>query len=336
MNTPNSVKSKIDSILDELPRYGCHAFADTAAERERVRAILSKILEKRAVEPQLSGFEEKMVAKALNVYEPYIDAAIQRKQAGEIIIRPLHIISSIQPEQIETVTGEKLWIKSVLKTRYALTMPDDLILKLESVRDCNFRIRMEEGFTDPNMPDLVGLAHSDQFSLLPEGYLSRDEDGVPLLYATARSTVPLALDMQNVVKIEFANRNHGGELWRHPRYQLNDGYFTSMNMQGFLLRSRLMAHISKAQHRYEVKLYDHGKLIAETHNFQIRQAKHVHAENENLLSNAALKEVILKFTPAASCAPEDDFLEKSGTMQKEWFASIRAKELAQIALDLTV
>ena len=335
MNTPNTVKLKIDSILNELPRYGSYALADLAAERERIRAILAKMMEKRADEPQLTGFEEKMVAKALNVYEPYIDAAIQRKQAGEIIIRPVHTIASIQPEQIETIAGEKFWIKSVLKTRYALSMPDDLILKLESVRDCNFRIRLEEGFTDPDLPDLLGLAHSEQFSLLPEGYLSRDKDGVPLLYATARSTVPLTLDMQNVVKIEFANRNHGGELWRHPQYQLNDGCFISLNMQGFLLRSRLMAHISKSQLRYEVKLYDHGKLIAETRNFQTRQAKHAQAENENLLSNTALKEVILKLTTLPGDMPEDGFFEKFDTTQKEWIASARAKELARIGLDLT-
>ncbi len=335
MNTPNTVKSKIENILNELPRFGSYAFADLAAEKERIRAILAKILEKREEEPQLSGFEEKILAKALNVYEPYMDAAIQRKQTGEIIIRPLHTIASIQPEQIETGTGEKLWIKSVLKTRYALSMPDDLILKLESVRDCNFRIRMEEGFTDPDLPDLNGMAHSEQFSLLPEGYLSRNEDGVPLLYATARSTVPLALDMQNVVRIEFANRNHGGELWRHPRYQLNDGCFISLDMQGFLLRSRLMAHISKSQQRYEIKLYDHGKLIAESRNFQTRHAKHALAENENLLNNAALKEAILKLTPGSGELPEEGFLEKFDTAQKDWFASARAKELARIGMDLS-
>lgn len=333
MNTPPSVKIKIDTILFELPRYSSYAFADMSAERDRIRALLEKMLEKRSESPLLSSFEEKIVAKALNVYEPYVDAAIQRKQIGEVIIRPLHTISSIQPEQIETATGEHIWIKSVLKTRYALTMPDDLILKLESVRDCNFRIRLEEGFTDPDLPDLVGLAHSDHFQLTPEGYLSRDEDGVPSLFSTARSTTPLALDMQNVVKIEFANRNHGGELWRHPRYQQNDGYFTCLDTHGFLLRSCL-TNADKAS-RYNVRLYDNGKLIAELHSFHAKPSKGQTLVNVHILNTASMKEAIAVFTCSPDQATSAKIVEKDNPSQQSWRASVRAEELATIGRDLS-
>lgn len=332
MNTPNTVKTRIDSILFELPRFGSYAIADPAAERERTRAILAKILEKRATEPVLTAFEEKILAKALNVYECYVDAAIQRKQTGEIIIRPLHTIASIQPEQVETESGQRLWIKSVLKTVYALDMPDEMILKLESVRDCNFRIRMEEGYTDPALPDLLGQAHSENFSLLPEGYLSRDDDGVPRLFSTARSTIPLALEMRNVVRIEFANRNHGGELWRHPHYKANDGCYTSLDQCGFLLRSRRLADKPARVRQYEVKLYDQGTLVFVTTDFVPGKSAHAEPENEHVLSDDALGEIIAQL--AAKPAQMPASIQQGLKSVQAWHASGRARDLLQAGKNL--
>lgn len=261
MNTPDSVQIKIKHLLDALPRFTCYQFADASAERQRVKAILQKILELRNEAPLLSAFEEKILAKAMNVYDAYTDPLIQRKQAGEIIIRPLHTIASIQPELIQLENGDTSWIKSVLRTRYSLTIPDDLILKLEGVRDCHFRIRLEQGYTDPANSDLFGMAHSEQFDTLPEGYLRRSADGQPFLFATTRSSSPIPLAMEEVVRLEFANKIHGGELWRHPAYKLNDGCISIANQDGLMVRAGLMTQIARNQFRLQVKIYDGGKLV---------------------------------------------------------------------------
>ncbi len=326
MNTPSAVQSKIDCILLELPGFGSYQFADHAAEKLRVKAILGKMLELRLRPPQLSEFEEKIVAKALNVYEAYVDTAVQRKQAGEIVLRPLHTIASIQPELVTLETGQALWIKSVLKSRYTLTTPDDLILKLESVRDCDFRIRLEQGFTHSDWPDLRGMAHADQFQFLPEGYLRRDEAGVPRLYATSRSAIPLAVEMENIVRLEFANKNHGGELWRHPEYRPNDACFTCYAADDYMLRSRLVTRHTKNPWCYEVKLYDHGRLILHSENITIRQKKNALSNNENVLPASALTECLeqlLTRSPEQAAIPATTLT----TAQLEWLASERAELL---------
>lgn len=326
MNTPIAVKSKIDYILNELPRLGSFQFADANAERQRVHAILTKILEQRALLPLLCAFEEKILAKALNVYDAYVDSAMQRKLAGEIILRPLHTIASIQPELLSCSTGESYWIKSVLKSQYPLTMPDDLILKLESVRDCDFRIRLEEGYTDPAYPDLYGMAHSDHFQLLPEGYLRRDESGQPRLYATSRSALALPLAMQDVVRLEFANKNHGGELWRHPHYRLNDGCLSCYTAADFLARSRLLAKVAKNQWRYEIRIYDMGKLVLHSENLTIRPTMLAKQGNEQRLPVAALHEFLTKLmSPGPRLQPE--LLTYLDEAHKTWLHSERAARL---------
>jgi hypothetical protein len=324
------IKTKKEIIVQNIHGKEGNAVFNSLPEKEQTRQILTEMQQQRGQEPVLPPFSEKILASMLDVYDAYADAVVQRKQIGEVIIRPEHTIASISPILATTSGQQQEWHKNALNTLYPLNTPDELILKLESVRNCNFRIRLAEGFTSKALKDLVGQASSDRHPGMLEGYYSRDKDNRPQLLPTSRSPNGILIEPENIVYLEFANRNQGGMMWQHPSYKSDDGHFVCLDRNDFLIRSRMTSNNAQTGHYFDAKLYDQGKFIFELKDFSPSHEYSLNRKNEHLLPPEVLPELLTYFSLTNKESDDDnECFAGYSNEQIAWLRSERARELEQ-------